>query len=230
MSELYLMFTIANRHYLQKYLGVYREQNIGVVLITLGRGTAVNEILDTFGLEGSEKFIMCCVVTGENWKKCKRELQDRLKIDVPGRGIAFIVPLSAIYGKRQLMFLTKGQNFVQGEETVLKDTTHEMLIVIANYGYTDEIMAAARGAGANGGTVIHARGTDMNGAEKFLGFSLTTEKEMVCIVTKRESRDAIMGAIMDRAGVKSKAKSIVISLPVTSTAGMRLMEREEESD
>lgn len=230
MSELYLMFTIANRQNLQKFMSIYRAQNIQVVMISLGKGTAVSEILDTFGLDDSEKFVMCCVVTGETWKKCKRELQDNLKIDVPGTGIAFIVPMSAIGGKRQLMFLTDGQNFVKGEETALKDTSHEMLIVIANFGYSDEIMAAARSAGAAGGTVVHAKGTGMDGAEKFLGFSLATEKEMVYIVTKRENRDAIMRAIMDNAGMNSKAKSIVISLPVTSTAGMRLMERDAEEN
>ena len=230
MSELYLMFTIANRHNLQKFMSIYRAQNIRVVMISLAKGTAVSEILDTFGLDDSEKFVMCCVVTGDNWKKCKRELQDQLKIDVPGTGIAFIVPLAAIGGKRQLMFLTDGQNFVKGDETALKDTTHEMLIVIANFGYTDEIMAAARCAGAAGGTVVHAKGTGMDGAEKFLGFSLAAEKEMIYIVTKRENRDAIMRAIMDNAGMNSKAKSIVISLPVTSTAGMRLMEKEPEEN
>ena len=228
MSELYLMFTIANRQNLQKFVSIYREQNIQVAMISLGKGTAVSEILDTFGLEDSQKFVMSCVVTGENWKKCKRELQDKLKIDVPGTGIAYIVPLSAIGGKRQLMFLTDGQNFVKGEESALKDTTHEMLIVIANFGYTDEIMDAARSAGAAGGTVVHAKGTGMDGAEKFLGFSLATEKEMVYIVTRRENRDAIMRAIMDKAGMNSKAKSIVISLPVAGTAGMRLLENEPE--
>ncbi len=34
---------------------------------------------------------------------------------------------------------------------------------------------------------------------------------------------------MDEAGFESKAKSIVFSIPVTDTAGMRLMEEIEES-
>lgn len=35
---------------------------------------------------------------------------------------------------------------------------------------------------------------------------------------------------MKKAGMESKAKSIVFSLPVTSTAGMRLMEESHEED
>lgn len=70
----------------------------------------------------------------------------------------------------------------------------------------------------------------MEGAERFLGVSLGSEKEMVFIVAKREHKNTIMRAIMKKAGMESKAKSIVFSLPVTSTAGMRLMEESHEED
>ena len=61
-------------------------------------------------------------------------------------------------------------------------------------------------------------------AEKFLGFSLVNEKEMVFIVVKTATKNRIMRAIMDKAGLNTKAQSIVFSLPVTGTAGMRLLE------
>lgn len=203
---------------------LYQECGVTVNLLSLGRGTASNEILDYFGLESKEKLVISSIVTLDVWRQIKKELQDKIKIDIPGTGIAFIVPLSSIGGRKQLEFLTEHQNFVKGEETVLKETKHELLIAIANQGYTDLIMDAARKANAGGGTVLHAKGTGMDGAEKFLGFSLATEKEMVMIVVKSEDKNNIMKAIMEEAGMNSKAKSIVFSLPVTSTAGMRLME------
>lgn len=85
-------------------------------------------------------------------------------------------------------------------------------------------MDAARGAGAYGGTVIHAKGTGKEAAEKFMGVSLALEKEIIYIVTKTEQKNAIMSAIMKEAGLDSKAKSIAFSLPVTDTAGLRLIE------
>ena len=77
---------------------------------------------------------------------------------MPGTGIAFTVPVSSIGGKRELLFLLDGQDFEKGEETVLKDTAHELIVVIANQGYNEMVMDAARRAGAGGGTVLHARG------------------------------------------------------------------------
>ena len=85
-------------------------------------------------------------------------------------------------------------------------------------------MDAARGAGAYGGTVIHAKGTGMEQAEKFMGVSLAAEKEMIFIVAKKEQKNDIMKAVMEQAGLDTKAKSIVFSLPVTDTAGLRLLE------
>lgn len=110
----------------------------------------------------------------------------------------------------------------------MKDTKHELLVVIANQGYTELIMDAARGAKAGGGTVIHAKGTGMKKYEHFLGVSLASEKEMIFIVAKSEDKSSIMRAVMDQAGLGSKAKAIVFSLPVTETAGLRLMEQEDD--
>ncbi|MBQ5799523.1 MAG: P-II family nitrogen regulator, partial [Oscillospiraceae bacterium] len=82
-------------------------------------------------------------------------------------------------------------------------------------------------AGAGGGTVLHAKGTGMEGAEKFLGISLAAEKEMIFIVVRTKQKKDIMSAIMRDAGMSSKAKSIVFSLPVNDTAGLRLIEDDE---
>ena len=87
------------------------------------------------------------------------------------------------------------------------------------------VMDAAREAGATGGTVIHAKGTGMEGAAAFLGVELVNEKELVLIVSRTSQKNTIMKAIME--GANPKAGAIVFSLPVTDTAGLRLMEEDE---
>ena len=229
MNQLYMMVTISDRNQARRFLSFYRDYGITVTLLTYGRGTAVSEVLDSFGLEAAEKAILFAFVTDSEWNKIKSGLQKQIKIDIPGSGIAFIIPMSSIGGKKQLLFLTEGREFQKGEETTLKDTKYELLIVIANQGYTDLIMDAARKAKATGGTVIHAKGTGAEKAEKFLGVSIASEKEMIFMVTRKEGKNAIMKAIMEEAGLDSKAKSILFSLPVTETAGIRLIEEMEEA-
>ena len=227
MSELYLMTTITERSRLTAFLSFYRARQVPVQFISLALGTASNETLNCLGLERSDKCVFFSIVTGEKWEELRRGLCRELQIDVPGTGIAFTVPLSSIGGRRELLFLTEHQNYQKGEESTMKDTTHELLLVVANHGYSDLIMDAARGAGAAGGTVIHAKGTGMEGAEKFLGIALAAEKEMIFIVVRREKRNDIMSAIMHSAGMQSKAKSICFTLPVSATAGLRLIEDDD---
>lgn len=220
MSELYFMMTITSRDMLPKFLEAFDKNDLPIGFVSLGYGTAKDDILDMLGLVRSEKAVGMTVVTGESWKESKQYLRKKMYIDVPDTGISFIIPMSSIGGKRELAFLTAGQNYRKGEESVMKDTTMELLVVVSNQGHNDLVMDAARGAGAYGGTVIHARGTGMNQAELFFGVSLASEKDLTFIVTKKNQRNAIMSAIMKEAGMDTPAQSIVFSLPVTDAVGL----------
>lgn len=151
-------------------------------------------------------------------------------VDVPGTGVSFIVPLSSVGGRKTLQFLVNEQEFEKEEETAMKDTDYELLVAIANQGYIDTVMDAARAAKAGGGTVIHAKGTGMELAKKYLGVSLVEEKEVILIVTKSREKNQIMKAIMEQAGLDSKERTIVFSLPVTSVAGIRMLEEDIQDD
>ena len=109
----------------------------------------------------------------------------------------------------------------------MKETEFELLVTIANAGYMETIMDAARSAHAPGVTVIHAKGTGMEHARKFLGISLAEEKEMIFIVVRTKQKNDIMRAIMEQAGMNSPAGAVIFSLPVTDTAGLRLPEEED---
>ena len=208
MSSLFLMVTITDRRSTDAFLQLYEQRGVDVNLRTVGSGTAVRETLATLGLEKTEKAVLLAVVTEDTWKAVRTDLRRKMRIDVPGTGIAFTVPLSSIGGRRALMFLTQHQPLTLKEESTLKDTRYELLLVIANQGHTGTIMDAA-----------------MEGAAQFLGVELVNEKELVLIVARTPEKNRIMKAIMDGAG--PKAGAIVFSLPVTDTAGLRLLEDEE---
>ena len=228
MGNLYLMTTVVDRKIGKKYLNVFQENQQQVLFLAFGTGTASSEILDYLGLEHAEKTVVFSVVEESKWTSIKKQMQKKHRIDVPGSGIAFITPLSSIGGMKALNYLLSKDDYQKEEESTLKDTAHELIVVVANQGNSELVMDAARSAGAYGGTIIHAKGTGKEAAEKFMGVSLAAEKEMIFIVTKTNQKNAIMKAIMEQAGLTTRAKAIVFSLPVTDTAGLRLIEDEEE--
>ena len=75
MHQLYLLTTIIDRKLTRRFAAFYESQNLPVSVTTLGSGTAASEILDYFGLDGSEKSVMFHVVTGTTWKIRKSSLR-----------------------------------------------------------------------------------------------------------------------------------------------------------
>ncbi len=228
MSELYLNTTITDRKLLPQVISLQRENHAETGFVTLGRGTLSPDSPDFF-MSRTQEAIVFSVVTRDTWRAVKRELIRELPLDLPGAGVSFIVPLSSIGGRRELAFLTSGQSFIREEESELKGTEHELLVITCSQGYSDMIIDAAKGAGATGGTVINARGTGMEKAEQFLGITLATEKEMVMIVIPTAQRDRIMQSVMLKAGLGTPARAIAFSLPVTDVVGLRPRANAEEA-
>ena len=230
MDGLNMVITITDRERTETAINLFRENNVFTTDIVLGQGTASREMLDYLYLNPSEKAIVFGVVTGAWLLPLLKAFKRKMFIDVPGNGIVAVVPLNTIGGRRSLEYMLDGQAVdttqrsqeeAERMERMSVKTDHELIFVIANEGYSDLIMDAARGAGATGGTVIKAKGTGAEYTEKFFGFSIASEKEIHLLVTPAQGRNNIMKAIMEKAGLESKAQSIVFSLPVSHALGLR---------
>ncbi|MBQ4618996.1 MAG: hypothetical protein IJB25_03830 [Clostridia bacterium] len=90
------------------------------------------------------------------------------------------------------------------------------------------VMNAARSAGATGGTVMTAKGTGVKSAEKFMGISLASERDVVIIVAKSEVKSQIMKVIIEKCGIGTPARAVCFSLPVSEIQGLH--SKNEESD
>ena len=105
-----------------------------------------------------------------------------------------------------------------------------MILVIANEGFSEQIMDAAVGAGARGGTILHAKGTANKASERFYNLTLSDEKEMILIVAKAEEKTAIMKAVLKNCGKGTEAGAIAFSLPVSAAMGLRSAEDAEDAE
>ena len=106
------------------------------------------------------------------------------------------------------------------EKTTMAELKHVMIASIVNQGYSEEVMNAARAAGAAGGSVLHSRLVENEQATEFWGLSVQEEKEIILILANAENKLAIMQAISDSCGIRSDAKGIVVSLPIDAVIGL----------
>lgn len=221
MAGAVLIITITDRSRGGEFASWFQAQGASLVLAALGRGTAATEVLDFLGLEATEKAVL--LLAAPRSSRLVRKAARELWLDVPGRGILMTVPISSVGGAKAKDYLLQWE---AEEDDMEKEITHELIVVITNRGHTDQVMDAARSAGAVGGTTIQARGTGTKLARKFFGVSLAAEKEMVFILAREADRKPIMKAVMTQAGLHTDAQSVAFSLPVTDLAGLRRLDED----
>ena len=96
----------------------------------------------------------------------------------------------------------------------------ECILCIVNAGFSENVMDAAKAAGARGGTVLHARGTGAKEAETFFGITVQEEKEMVMILVPAEIKADVLHTLYHAVGLNTPGQGIAFSLPVDEVVGI----------
>lgn len=167
--------TIVNHGLAKRLTHITRKAGATGGTILHGRGSASSLILRSIGLGDIEKDILITLTDAESVERITHAIKAAPIYPRHNGGICFCISI--------------------GGTTMPIDTEHELITVIVNRGYADDIMDAARKAGANGGTILHARGTGKPDDEKFFGITIVPEKEEVVILADRKSSPAIQKAI-----------------------------------
>lgn len=93
-------------------------------------------------------------------------------------------------------------------------TQTELIVCIVNAGFSQNVMDAARAAGARGGTILRARGSANPEAEEFFNIAILPDKEIVLILVPSSEKDTILKAIYKDSGLPTEGQGIAFSLPV----------------
>ena len=157
--------------------------------VFLGRGTASSTILAALGIGDTMKEVLFSVVKDRDAESILRAVK------ASGvKGIAMIID----------------------DEEDAMDSGWRLIEVITERGYSEDVMAVARKAGAKGGTIINAHGTSIEDDVKFFGAPLVPEKDILMIVIEKDKADRVISAISSMKILQKKGMGIVFSLPVTS--------------
>lgn len=200
---------------------LFAREKIPEQLYVFAKGTASGELQDLLGLGDIDKSVIISYLPKKNADCMVQVLKEELYLGTPGSGVAFTVPINAAsLGIARLMETVKREDLQECEEDTMK-SDYSMILAFVNQGYSEEVMAAARGAGAGGGTVFHTRRVGSDEALQFWGIHIQEEREIVLILSRKEKKSAIMNAISQSCGARSEANGMVISVPVDEVAGLK---------
>ena len=223
MEGVKYIITATHREYAEQYTEFFYNHGVHNLIKLFATGSARDKTLSALGIERALKAVFCTVVTEDVANEINKGLIRETNLTEHGNGFSLTIALDGIGGESGKQYLLGDKPLLKKENKMEEKSKYVLLTVIADKGNVDVVMDAARAAGATGGTVLSAKGT---GAEiaKIFGIAISEEKEMIYIVARREERDAIMKAVMEKAGSDTEAHGIVFALPVEKVMGIKSFE------
>ena len=216
MDNLSLMIMIFNNKLEKKYKFLLQRNKIKYNVLLYGTGTASSSVLEYFGLNEIKRDVILSILPYNLSKYILKQLDQKFKMDEPGNGIAFTVPISS--STKNMLDAYKEYDV---EETIMEESNKHLIITIASEGYAEDVMNAAKKAGATGGTTLNGRGLETDKIIKFLGISIEPEKDIVLILADENIKNKIMDSILESCGLKTMGRGICFSVPVSHVVGLK---------
>ena len=132
MNKLSLLTMIINHSQEEEFIDFLQDKKAGFKNIIRATGTASDSVLDYFGLNEIKKSIILSVVPYNMSKYILKQLKEdkKIKIDEPGNGIAFTIPLSS--GTQYMIDRYKD---IEVEDIDMKPANQHLIITIATHLY-----------------------------------------------------------------------------------------------
>ena len=220
LKQMALIMSIVERGSGNKLTKLYTENQVFTHIRCEGIGTATSEIMDILGLGSSEKDVVLSLTPLGTARTLLTKLNEDLGSAVPGRGIAFTVPLAAVSNLVAAVINNRTKLEIETEEEDMQQKS-SLILVTVNQGFTDEVMDTAKKAGARGGTIIRGRWMANENFESLPGLADQEEKEIITIVVPKEIRNTVMEAINDKHGLQTEAGALVCAMAVDQVVRLR---------
>ena len=197
----------------KKIKTLFKKYRLSYNAMTYGSGTAPSSILKYLGLNEIRKSIYFSLIPSNLEDTILKDLEIKLKLKEAGKGIAFTIALNS-----SSKFINDN---LKGSEIKMEEKNeYELIVTIVKEGYSDQVMQAAKIAGATGGTVISGRSLGSS-RSIFMDITIEPEKDLVLNIVSKEIVKKVMEQITKSAGIKTEARGLLISLPIDNVLGLQ---------
>lgn len=217
---------ILNEAQCGKFSRILKSNALCGGLILPGRGTVKSHTLNLLGIKSQRKAVVNLLVRGEGAADILDLLVRELHLDRPGHGIAFSSPVEVLAGMPRLNSTQNPEEKkVEADYSntyhLAKETAmYKKVTVVVSRGRAEDVMDIARKAGAQGGTILHGRGTGAEIATRLLGMDVEPEKELVMILLPEEQVGPVTSALCEEFELNTPGHGILYVEPVLDVRGL----------
>jgi nitrogen regulatory protein PII len=212
MKEFSIICCVVNEHLGSKVIKVTKQAGAKGATVFYGKGIVGSKLLQILGIDYMFKEIVVVVVEKAESSKMLSVLTEEMSFDKPNQGIAFSILLNNFIG-------TSHVNYYE-EEKKSEEGMFEAIFTVVNKGSAEDVIDAAKSEGAKGGTIINARGSGIHETEMLFKMQIEPEKEIVLILTKKETTKKIIEAVCAQMKIREPGNGIIFTVGVNEAVGL----------
>ncbi|WP_017470833.1 P-II family nitrogen regulator [Amphibacillus jilinensis] len=218
-----LIITIVKKEEAKKVVHASRLAGAEGGTIVQGTGLRLKERKRFLGIPvNREREVIFTLISEMIYADVLTAIESTAKLDKKTPGIAIVIDIKKVLGISHLL----GDQIVDcSREEDIKDMSereieHDLIVTIVNNGDSEEVVDATKRAGADGGTIIHGRGTGIHEKAKLFNIMIEPEKELVLTLIDRKKTAEVLRVINEDVGLKQPGKGIAFVLEVEKTIGI----------
>lgn len=214
-----VIFTIIKKGWGGKVVKALKRGGAEGATTMRGLGTAPMGTYNFWGIDlEPEKDVIFTLVSEELKDSVLTHIRRIAKLHKPGTGIAFVIDAIKLAGCVHL-----GKSILEtsdiNNETMEKQT-HHLIVTVVSKGHSGVVIDASREAGAEGGTIMSARGSGIHEKASLFSIDIEPEKDVVLTLVKRDITQKVLKSITEKANLNEPNKGIAFVIPVEEAAGI----------
>lgn len=213
LSQMTLLVFIVNSGKGSEVVHAAEQRGLQGGTIFLGEGTAKKGILRTLGLDNVHREITLLISHQKKAKEVLESVTIDLQLEKKNKGIGFLVPLSQVVGLQNYQPYEEKR-----EEGIVK--MFQAIFVIVDRGEAETVNEVAQEAGAQGGTIIHARGAGAYETKTVFHMDIEPEKEILLIISAQDQTKQIVDRISDELNIEEPNTGILFITDLSDIRGI----------
>ena len=213
MAEFTLICCVVVAGHASRALNYAKKYGVKGGTFCIGSGIVHSRLLDFLQINEVRREIVTMIIEDELAAAAIKGISEDMEFHKPGHGIAFSHSVKEYIG-------SKNELESKSKSNEVKKIMYNIIYTIVDKGRAEDVIEAANKAGANGGTIINARGAGPHEVEKLFSVEFEPEKEKVFIITESSKKDAIVDSIKTHLKIDEPGNGVLYVLDLNEVYGL----------
>jgi len=209
MLKLILNYIIVNQGMGSKILSYAKTLGLKAGTILFATGTINNSLLKLLNFNENKKDVVLIAEMLVDEHSKLKEIAKEFEFERPNYGVGFNICINQLIQKEMC--------YSEGDEKMGK---YELIYVIVNKGFGEDVVDAAQKAGSSGATIINARGSSVHETSKIFSIEIEPEKEIVLMIVQSDMKDKICQAIIKDTHITEPGKGVLFTQSINEVYGL----------